>query len=220
MAKTKWLHISDMHMNKCGVDNEIMRQELLEHLQKNNIQCQYVFVTGDLRYAPEGDFADKTVSFLEKLCDSVGAKPENLFIVPGNHDVERDNPARSQAIDAVCGADGYYDARTGVIHSEDMQGLKAGRDGWYSIIEKVYEDFPERAYMYEEPDVLHFCVKTEHFNFVHLDSVLAYTKQKQRDLIVGTEQLMKVFDETDPTKTRRHLNYNWKNESEKTTILN
>lgn len=76
--------------------------------------------------------------------------------------------------------------------------------------------------MYEEPDVLHFCVKTEHFNIVHLDSVLAYTKQKQRDLIVGTEQLMKVFDETDPTKTTiilTHYSYDFLNKSEQKLVL-
>ena len=223
MSKTKWLHISDLHMNKRGVDNRRMRQKLLEYLRENDIQCQYVFITGDLRYAPGGDFDSTTVSFLKELCDSVGVKLENLFIVPGNHDVERDDAVRTQAIDAVCGDDGYYDARTGVIQNADIQGLKAGRAGWYSVIEKLYADFPERVRMYESPELLHFCVKTEHFNIIHLDSVIAYTKQRQRDLIVGTEPLLDVFSETDPMKTTiilTHYSYDFLDKSEQKVALN
>lgn len=221
MPKTKWLHISDIHMNKRGVDNRRMRQKLLEYLRENDIQCDYVFFTGDLRYAPEGDFDPTTVSFFKELCNSVGAKLENLFIVPGNHDIERDDPTRTKAIDAVCGADGYYNARTGVIQNEDIQCLKAGRAGWYSIVEKLYANIPERIHMYEAPDILHFCVRTEHFNIIHLDSVITYAKQRQRDLIVGTEQLLDVFSEADPTKTTiilTHYSYDFLDRSEQKIV--
>ena len=50
MGKIRWLHLSDIHMNKRGVDNERMRQKLLEYLKNNNMQFDYIFLTGDLRY--------------------------------------------------------------------------------------------------------------------------------------------------------------------------
>ena len=89
MGKIRWLHLSDIHMNKRGVDNERMRQKLLEYLQHNHMQFDYIFLTGDLRYAPEGAFHKDTDQYLKELCEAVGVERKNLFTVPGNHEVDR-----------------------------------------------------------------------------------------------------------------------------------
>lgn len=82
MSTVRWLHISDFHLNKQGVDSQRMRNRLPEYLQKLGLKCDYIFFTGDLRYAPECKFAPQTDLYLKKICESVGNTVDRLFIVP------------------------------------------------------------------------------------------------------------------------------------------
>ena len=101
MKKIKWLHLSDIHLNKQDVDTRLMRKKLPEYLRENHILCDYIFFTGDLRYAPSGDFAEDTLSFLAALCDAVGTDLNHLYIVPGNHDIDRKAGTRETAIEEM-----------------------------------------------------------------------------------------------------------------------
>ena len=57
MSKVHWLHLSDIHLNKRDVDSRRMRNRLLDHIKELGTQIDYIFITGDLRYAPMGEFA-------------------------------------------------------------------------------------------------------------------------------------------------------------------
>lgn len=63
MKKIRWLHLSDIHLNKRGVDTRRMRRHLIQYLKDRQIICDYIFFTGDLRFAPAGEFSDDTVAF-------------------------------------------------------------------------------------------------------------------------------------------------------------
>ena len=52
MDKIHWLHLSDIHLNKRDVDSRRMRNKLLEYIKELGTQIDYIFITGDLRYAP------------------------------------------------------------------------------------------------------------------------------------------------------------------------
>lgn len=45
-----WLHVSDIHLNKLGTETKRMRSRLIPFLKNEEINCKYLFVTGDLRY--------------------------------------------------------------------------------------------------------------------------------------------------------------------------
>ena len=98
MAIIKWLHVSDLHLNIDGVENRRLRKKLIEYLQNLSVQCDYVFCTGDLRYAPMGEYAQDTFEVLENICNAVGVPMGCLFVTPGNHDVDRDIRGRDDAI--------------------------------------------------------------------------------------------------------------------------
>ena len=201
MGNVRWLHVSDIHMNKRGVENDRMRQKLIEYLKSNKMKFDYIFFTGDMRYAPDGDFAENTVAYLKELCDITGVERKNLFIVPGNHDIDRENTVRSRAIHTLLGEEGNYDSKTGVIKDSILRDLKAGRDSFLEIIQEIYSDCPERISYYKSEKWLHFCIETNDFNLVHLDSTICYTRERQRDFILGTEQLLEVLKQLNPEKT-------------------
>lgn len=57
MSKIHWLHLSDIHLNKRDIDSRRMRNRLLDYIKELGTQIDYIFITGDLRYAPMGEFA-------------------------------------------------------------------------------------------------------------------------------------------------------------------
>ena len=70
----RWLHISDLHFNNDDMSTDSMREELPKYLKKNNIRCDYVFCTGDIRTAnaESNHFPDEAARFLIDLCTAVG----------------------------------------------------------------------------------------------------------------------------------------------------
>ncbi len=98
MSKVRWLHFSDLHMNIDGVETKVMREKLLRYLADEKLWCDYVFFSGDLRNAPDGEFPKDMVEYLKKIVETVGGTPEKTFIVPGNHDIVREDKERVAAI--------------------------------------------------------------------------------------------------------------------------
>lgn len=47
----RWLHISDLHFNNDDMSTISLREELPQFLKSNNLLCDYVFCTGDIRTA-------------------------------------------------------------------------------------------------------------------------------------------------------------------------
>ena len=223
MKKVKWLHISDLHLNKVGVETRRMRNKLMEYLRENKISCEYIFITGDLRYAPAGTFDDSTVTFLNTLCSTVSVPIERLFIVPGNHDLIRDDSHRLSAIDNTCGNNGYYNYTDGMIKKEDLDLMSSGRDEFKKIIQEIYQRIPNRIALYNNSAKPHFCIETEDFNLVHLDSTLTYTKNRQRDLLIGTDLLMSVLEGVNQNKATiilTHYSFDFLDRREQNTVFN
>ena len=210
-------------MNKRGVDNKRMRSKLLDYLKDTQVICDYVFVTGDLRYAPEGAFDKETASFLKDLCNAVGVPVEKMYIVPGNHDIDRGNADRSTAIEELIGSTGKYNSKDGIIQDDVIKSLKTGRNEFVDIIKQIYSEHPDRISYYTDEKTLHFCVETEDFNIIHLDSTITYTRDNQRDFILGTEQVMNALQVANPEKPSiilTHYSWDYIMRSEQKVLLN
>jgi len=100
-----WLHISDIHFcpNKEWRDN-CSRTSLLEHLARtftdnDHLYPDLIFCTGDIAFGeasqmPLRDQYTKAMEFFDellKVCgrDGTALPKDRLFVVPGNHDVNR-----------------------------------------------------------------------------------------------------------------------------------
>ncbi len=90
----RWLHLSDFHVGKDDYGQQMLFEEILEHVrlrQTDGFIPDLIFITGDVAY--EGKRAQYKVfvsDFLRPLYEIVGNEKEPYtFIVPGNHDVFR-----------------------------------------------------------------------------------------------------------------------------------
>jgi hypothetical protein len=88
-----WLHLSDLHFKRSDVGD---RREVLEEFWKdisvhvrNGLRPDFIVVTGDIAYSghdEEYDLARK--HFFKPLLECTDRKKAELFVVPGNHDVD------------------------------------------------------------------------------------------------------------------------------------
>ena len=116
MRTVRWVHFSDLHLNQGGVETRRLRKNLPAYLRELGIYCNYAFFTGDLRYAPAGRFSENSVEQIHEICDAVHTPMDRLFLVPGNHDVDRDTPGREEAVYRVHNAADRSNPGLSLIH--------------------------------------------------------------------------------------------------------
>ena len=196
MSVIRWLHISDLHLNKIGTESERLREQLPIYLRKLGTNCDYVFCTGDLRYAPYGKFLPDTIERMAAICDAVNVPMKRLFVTPGNHDVDRNATGRDLAIKRLFyrhleDASGYYTAQEGVIKSEELKTILSAQKDYIEILQELFDE--QSKHYPIETFGAHKVIKTEDLNVVIIDSTLSYMKEQQRDLIVGTYDLRRAL---------------------------
>lgn len=204
-----WLHISDLHLGCEGAITNMMRDELPGYLRELGVKCDYVFCTGDIRTANVSPniFTNEMAAYLKSICEAVQTSVDRLYIVPGNHDVNRDIDGRQDAIKKVLYAgNGYYKPNEGVIEQEDMSVIMAGEKDFVSFLGWIYDE--DRLKLYGNPEKPHFNIETEHFNILHVNTNIAYARgQESNDLYVGTKFLydaVRTLNKNKPTILLSH----------------
>jgi 3',5'-cyclic AMP phosphodiesterase CpdA len=99
----RYLHISDLHLryeyaeskaiSSDGLFQDVITRSLLKAIKKEiNKSAQpfdFVVITGDLAYSGKAEEYQVVENFCEKLLEITKLSKDDLFIVPGNHDVDR-----------------------------------------------------------------------------------------------------------------------------------
>ncbi|MCR1795581.1 metallophosphoesterase [Leptospira sp. id769339] len=93
------IHLSDLHFKKGEFDspfdqNAHLRNELLKDvklmLSELNKSAAAILISGDLTFAGRQEEFQYAEGWLSELCVASGAAFQDIFTVPGNHDVVRD----------------------------------------------------------------------------------------------------------------------------------
>ena len=96
MAGLTWLHLSDWHQKGADFDRQVVRDALLKDLQQRARidpalgQIDFVVFSGDVAWHGKREEFEAAREFLfEPVLKAVGLGPKELFLVPGNHDLDR-----------------------------------------------------------------------------------------------------------------------------------
>ena len=93
------LHLSDIHF-KYELDGTIHD---LDHDVRNELEIDVrrvirraglinaIVVTGDIAFAGKAEDYEVAQKWLASLCEHIGCEPEQVWVVPGNHDIDRDD---------------------------------------------------------------------------------------------------------------------------------
>ena len=227
----KWMHFSDLHMNSNQhMQTEELREQLILFIKQNNLRCDYIFCTGDIRNA--GKTYRGAKEYIKSLCEALEVPLEKVFIVPGNHDVNRDLRKRKKAIRKISffnpftgKQEGDYSSEEGIIESKLLDCIYPGLHDFRGFISELFNDCePNRINKYENPQNPHFVIQTEDFNILHLDSTITYMKYQERhDLVLGTWYLkdaLKDIDDNLPTIVLSHFPITAFSQDERKSILN
>lgn len=94
------LHLSDFHFKpNFQYDQDIILNELLKkisEMNKSEWQPDLILCTGDIAYSGKPGEYKSARDFLDQLLKITGLTKEKLFTVPGNHDVDWDEPSPFQ----------------------------------------------------------------------------------------------------------------------------
>src|SRR5947207_3317276 len=98
METLTWLHLSDWHQgNKGRMDRRVVRDALIEDIQKRAKLCHerlshldFLIFSGDLAFKGSSEeYELAATEFLNPVLEAAGLGRDRLFMVPGNHDVDR-----------------------------------------------------------------------------------------------------------------------------------
>ena len=93
MGPVYMLHLSDFHISSTGVaEDRQMTKALCDKLttfrDERRISFDLLIVSGDLVHHGAGEY-DPVHNRLEAICTAAGLGKDQVFLVPGNHDVVR-----------------------------------------------------------------------------------------------------------------------------------
>lgn len=133
-----FLHLSDIHFlslknGQLEYDSEV-RNELFLDATKDIKQhfahaVNGILITGDIAYHGLQEEYEVATNWLNSLCEGLGCPSENVWVVPGNHDVNRRITRESKIITSIhkeiqSSASQYVDSAIGPWIS-DNDGLEA-----------------------------------------------------------------------------------------------
>lgn len=126
-----WLHLSDMHFGHRDIKHRWDQKLVLEALHRDILQLdsfgipkpETMFVTGDIAFSGAADqYADAQV-WLNKVAATHAIARERIFIVPGNHDIDRNVDRKNRNVNRMIG------------------NLRDGRD----LLDEVFDNADDRA---------------------------------------------------------------------------
>jgi serine/threonine protein kinase/predicted MPP superfamily phosphohydrolase len=94
MSAITWLHISDLQFCTSPThDVDAVLQALLRDVEKRiewyNLRPDFIAITGDIAHSGKPPEYELARQFFDELLYTTGLNKSRLFLVPGNHDVDR-----------------------------------------------------------------------------------------------------------------------------------
>lgn len=144
MRAITWLHLSDLHFKESDAYNmdvvlEAFLQDIPRLLAEDGLHPDFLVVTGDIAFSGQAKEYELAWNFLDGLRAQLNGLPkECLFMVPGNHDVNRG--ALTPASRAIVAGLGSSDAVNEVLADKQSLGILLGKfDNYAAFLKEHFE---------------------------------------------------------------------------------
>jgi predicted phosphodiesterase len=199
MGTISWLHLSDLHARDEGkaVERAVfdsMLKDIETQVEAEELDLDAVFFTGDLAFSGNSEqykIAEKKLDSVLEACGLKGCR-EKLFIVPGNHDVNRQAvwPPHKAFAESLLSSD-TYDEISNFLSAEEQRDWFFKRfEGYRQFVEAYYDgcgiEFDHSNYFYARS-----IEKGEHvFLVIGLNSAWSsFRDHEQGQLLLGEQQV-------------------------------
>ncbi|MBF0305957.1 MAG: metallophosphoesterase [Alphaproteobacteria bacterium] len=141
-----WLHISDFHFTGPSYDREVVLRSLVESVRwfrdNDGRKPDLIFATGDVAHSGKAKEYAAATTFFDALIDAAGIDKRHLFVVPGNHDVDRDEGfGLDRTLESREVADKYFNLNSPTKHSHKVRSFA----NWYNAYFENLRRFPENS---------------------------------------------------------------------------
>ena len=96
--KIKILHLSDLHFTVNNTSQNIVLSSLYKKIENDIVPTNkpdILIITGDIAFSGKQKEYEKAKEYIDSIANLCKIKHENIFIVPGNHDVDREKIEKS-----------------------------------------------------------------------------------------------------------------------------
>jgi formylglycine-generating enzyme required for sulfatase activity/predicted MPP superfamily phosphohydrolase len=225
MSTMSWVHLSDLHFraeDQPAWDADIVLRGLLEDLQARMRDQAFspdlILVSGDIAYSGAPAEYALAAKFFDDLLAATGLPRERLFLVPGNHDVARDQisfSARAIAA-AITGRDSANEVLAG---PQSRQLMLARFQGYAAFVNDVtcgHLPFDDEHYFY----VHHLPLAGRQVAILGLNSAwLARGGEEDRHrLVLGERQVRDALEMAKDAELRialLHHPFDWLHDSDR-----
>lgn len=184
-----WLHITDLHLKKGGdADQQNFCEALLKSCIEQKIKADFVVATGDFHnFKDFGDYC-ASLDFLPKLMAALHLDIEkDLFMVPGNHDVDGASHAENvkaflacaepQAAECVADLNGDY-AATLTAEPVMLQAILGDFDSYRKLASTLIPVYQKGTAGYQDPAGVHVRTWRDRINILHLNTAILSDGQR------------------------------------------
>lgn len=141
-----WLHVSDFHIRGGdSYDRETVLEELVKStkwFRENGRIADLIFASGDIAHSGKPDQYALASTFFDELLEAAGLDRRRLFVVPGNHDVDRDlSTDLSRTLSSQEESDNYFRPGRQKLHLKvKLQAFQRWFDGYFEGIRQFADD--------------------------------------------------------------------------------
>lgn len=177
------LQISDIHWKKrkhWDEDFPGMKKRFLvdiEEYVKAKGAFDLIFICGDVAFQGAKDEYDEAKNYILDICKAVGCSEEQVFVVPGNHDLNR--KAEGANIRELVNTAISYEQRNKELFEETVLKTSNLKNSVYRAFEHYY-DFSTRYFCQEE--VMGKCLKSAGDDIIYDEDKLYYEENNAKKL--------------------------------------
>lgn len=142
MSPFKWLHLSDIHFkSKISYDATVVLRSLIKSLpdiMNRGGKPDIIIVSGDIAHSGQPEEYVIAASFLDQILEVTGCTKNQLIVVPGNHDIDRNGGSGlARTLQGRTEADTYFDNDKPKVHiSNKMKNFQFWYDNYFDGIDK------------------------------------------------------------------------------------